>query len=211
MRRALAALLLVALVGAGVVATRAIWEGRSALAEGERARERGDAAEATRRFRRAARWYVPGAPHVRQAYDRLEAMAEAAETRGALDEALAAWRGVRGSILATRTAYTPFDERLESADRHIARLMAALEDDSLDRDESEREAWHRDRLARIEAPSRAWTLVALCGLGLWVGAGILFATRGVTPGDTLARRPAAAAGILLATGLLLWFVGLASA
>ena len=48
----------------GVVVTRAVWQGCAAQAEGDAALARGDRDEAITRWRRAARWYVPLAPHV---------------------------------------------------------------------------------------------------------------------------------------------------
>ena len=63
----------------------------------------GDPREAVVRARRAAGLYAPFAPHVRVAYDRLAALATAAEKRGDRDLALFAWRGVRTAALETRT------------------------------------------------------------------------------------------------------------
>ena len=213
MIRSISLVLVVALVGAGLATTRALWEGRSALADGEKARERNDAAGAITGYRQAARWYVPRAPHVRRAYDRLEAIARAAEAEGETSTALAAWRGVRSSILATRSIHVPFEDRLELANRHIARLMAGVEGESVDPGASEaaRQAWHYERLARIDAPSVGWVLVALVGLLSWIAGGVVFAARGVTAEDTLAFRPALAAGVLFTLGIVLWLAGLANA
>jgi hypothetical protein len=196
----------VASIGLGGVATRALWEGRSALAAGDEARARGDLATAIDRYRRAARWYLPGAPHVHTAYDRLEAVAQAAEHRGDAATALAAWRGVRASILATRGARIPFVDRLERANVRIAHLRVA----ELAEGDDARIA-HLERLERIDAPSPTWMLVALLGLALWIGGGVLFAVRGVTAADALASRYAVASGVLFAVGLVVWMLGLAAA
>lgn len=197
----------------GVVVTRAIWEGRSALATGDSAQAAGDRREAIAQWRRAARWYVPGAPHVGRAYDRLENLALVAEREGDLDTALRAWRGVRGSILATRSFYTPFSDRLEPANRNIARLMASVEGAQADpaRSEAERAEWHYDLLARNEAPSVAWTLFAMLGMAIWLGGGLLFALRGLSGEDRLNGRVAVISGALVASGLLLWMLGLYNA
>ena len=197
----------------GVVVTRAVWQGRGALADGDEAAEAGDREGAIRWWRRAARWYVPLAPHVGDAYDRLEAMAAAAEQEGDLATALAAWQGVRGSILATRSFYTPHDERLDPANRHIASLMQRLEGDAADpgKGAAEREAWHYELLARDEAPSVGWTLVALLGFALWIGGGVLFALRGVSSEDRLVVRAATSAGLLVLSGLFVWLLGLYNA
>jgi hypothetical protein len=215
-RRTLAAIGVVVGVCLGVVVTRAVWEGRAALADGDAAHEAGDSARAIARWRRAARWYVPGAPHVGDAYDRLEHLARQAEERGDLDTALSAWRGVRGSILATRSFYVPHADRLAPANRRIAALMARADDaalmtraDSAALDtEAERAAWHYDLLSRDESPSVGWTLLALLGLAMWLGGGFLFAWRGVTPDDRLVPAAAARAGALVAVGLFVWMLGL---
>ena len=196
----------------GVVVTRAVWEGRGALADGDAAAEAGDRDGAIRWWRRAARWYVPLAPHVGDAYDRLERLGTAAEEEGDLATALAAWQGVRGSILATRSFYTPHADRLEPANRHIASLMSRLEGNAAaGQDAAAREAWHFDLLARDEAPSVGWTLVALLGFAIWVGGGVLFALRGVSPEDRLVARTATSAGVLVLAGLFVWLLGLYNA
>ena len=126
-RRTLAALGLLLAVGLAAVVTRAVWAGSRALANGDAAQHRGEIGQAVDLWRQAARWYVPGASHVEAAYQRLENLAREAEQRGDVNTALAAWNGVRSSILATRSFYVPHAERLEPANQRIAVLMAARE------------------------------------------------------------------------------------
>ena len=71
LRRKLIAVGVVVAICLAVVVTRAVLEGRAALSAGDRAHAAGDQHEAITQWRRAARWYVPGAPHVGRAYDRL--------------------------------------------------------------------------------------------------------------------------------------------
>lgn len=233
-RRKLTALALVLAVGLAAVMTRAVWAGARALANGDAAEQRGEHALAIDLWRQAARWYVPGATHVTAAYQRLDTLARAAEARGDIDTALAAWRGIRSSILATRSFYLPHAERLEPANRRIAVLMAALErapardpgadppaiplppddgsagssDDGSDFGDDEDAAWHYQRLAPVPGPSPFWSLVAILGFATWLTGGLVFALRGVTPDDRLVPRTAAYAGILVAVGLVIWFLGL---
>lgn len=227
-QRKLAALALVLAVGLAAVMTRAVWAGARALANGDAAEQRGELPLAIDLWRQAARWYVPGATHVEAAYQRLDTLARAAEARGDIDTALAAWRGIRSSILATRSFYLPHGERLEPANRRIAVLMAALErapapfpgEDApvialpADIDASagdlgdEDAAWHYQRLAPVPGPSPFWALVAIIGFATWLTGGLVFALRGVTPDDRLVPRTAAYAGILVACGLVIWFLGL---
>jgi hypothetical protein len=237
-RRTLAALGLLLAVGLAAVVTRAVWAGSRALANGDAAQQRGDLAQAVDLWRQAARWYVPGASHVEAAYQRLEELARAAEQRGDIDTALAAWTGVRSSILATRSFYLPHAERLEPANQRIAVLMAAREralasgasgagapavPDAPDPgDASARPlpadasgdpaaAWHYERLAPVPGPSVAWSVLALLGFATWLAGGLIFALRGVTHDDRLVPRTAAYAGILVAAGLVLWLLGLSLA
>jgi hypothetical protein len=214
----------VALVCLGVLVCRAFWDGRRALAagdeahrNGEAARQQGDVAatqaaelEAVAEWRRAARWYVPGAPHVRQAYDRLAALGQAAETAGDRDLALAAWTGVRSSALATRWLTVPHADRLAVANQHIATLMAAAEaaDPAAGATVPARRAWHLAALERDDAPSVAWSIFAVLGFLTWVGGGFWFARRGLGDGDRLDRRQAALSGVMVLAGLLLWMVAL---
>jgi hypothetical protein len=222
--RRLAAVALAVLVCLGAVLSRVFYDGHAAIEEGDAAQRRAEAAraagDATRahdeqalaitRWRRAARWYAPGAPHVARAYARLEGVARAADAAGDRDLALEAWRAVRSSALATRSFYTPYRQELETANARIAKLMAATEDPTLapGQDEAARTAWHLALLARDEAPSVAWSIFAILGFFTWVGGGFWFAWRGVGAEDRLDRRQATVAGVLVAVGLLLWMVSL---
>ncbi len=210
MKKKLVTVLVVAGLCLGVVVTRAVWEGRAALSAAGDALEAGDPHEAVALYRRAARWYVPLAPHVGRAYDQLEIIAQQAEQSGDTDLALAAWRGVRSSIKATRSFFTPQEHRLDRANKRIAALMAQIEGPEADpgKSQQQREQWHYDLLDRDEAPSVFWSIVALLGFGMWLGGGVLFAVRGVSREDDLVPRMAAASGILVAVGLVVWMLGL---
>lgn len=223
MRRKLAIVGVVIGVCLGVVVTRAVWEGRSALSKGDKAHAAGDQDGAIRWWRRAARWYVPLAPHVGSAYDRLETLASQAEQQARAANtpaearahrriALAAWRGIRGSILATRSFYTPYADKLEPANRHISELMALAEGDTAKQPElAARSDWHYEQLARDESPSVFWSILALLGFATWLGGGALFAVRGITADDKLVTRSAIHAGLLIAGGLFIWMLGLYNA
>lgn len=218
-RRILAALGLLLAVGLATVVTRAVWAGSRALANGDAAQQRGELVQAVDLWRQAARWYVPGASHVEAAYQRLETLAREAEQRGDVDTALAAWTGVRSSILATRSFYLPHAERLEPANRRIAVLMAAREralagadgDAASGASGDAAVAWHYERLAPVPGPSVAWSVIAILGFATWLAGGLIFALRGVTHDDRLVPRTAAYAGILVAVGLLIWLLGLSLA
>src|SRR5262245_56471055 len=73
MRRKLATAAAVIAVVLAVIAGRVVVEGRAALRDGDAAAARGDQAAAVRAWREAAIWYLPLAPHVDDAGDRLRA------------------------------------------------------------------------------------------------------------------------------------------
>lgn len=193
----------------GVLVGRAFWEGRGALDKAQEAMADGDGEAAVRWLRRSARWYVPLAPHVSTAYDALEEVALAAEKAGDRDLALAAWTGIRSSVRATRSFYTPFAERAELADSKIAGLMAAKElAMSPDKNFAERESWHLSLLKKDSMPSVGWSIVALLGLAMWIAGGFAFALRGVDDQDKLVPKAAAYSGAMIGFGLLIWLIGL---
>jgi hypothetical protein len=199
--------------GLAVVVGRVVLESRAELAQGEAALARGALDDAVTHLHRAARWYAPGSPYCRRALARLEQIADQAERGGDPARALATWRAVRGALLATRSFYTPHAAHLEPANQRIAALMAAVENPAVDpgRSLAERRGWHLDRLWHDQAPSAFWSVVALLGFAAWIGGALLFIFRGVDRGDRLRRRPAAMAGVVVAIGILFFFLGLARA
>ena len=203
----------------GVVSVRALWEGRDALRKGNSSLARGDEAGAVRWWRRSARWYLPMAPHVAGAYEKLRGLAKAAEQEGKRKIALDAWTGIRSSVRATRSVYTPYASYLQEADAHIARLMAeqemaeqeatggaALEHGAGDL--ATAEAWHARLLARDDMPSVGWSIFALLGLTMWIGGGFAFAITGLDDSDLLRPKAAAYSGAAIGMGLLIWLLGL---
>ena len=193
-----------------VVVTRAVLEGRAALGRGDEAAAAGEIDRAISAWRRAARWYVPLAPHVETAYERLEKAGREAEAAGDTVTALRAWRGVRSSILATRSFYTPHADRLGPANERIAALMAATEGPRADPDKTEeqRRAWHLELLERPVGPSVFWSIVAIAGFLLWIGGAAWFAWGGLDGSDRLVKTVAARSGLLIVAGLLIWMFGL---
>jgi len=108
----------------GVATARVVVSGEEELGRSNEALTAKDPRAAVVHARRAAGWYAPGAPHVAVAYERLVAMAEAAEANRRDDIALLAWRSVREASTTTRWLTTPHGTERERADREIARLTA---------------------------------------------------------------------------------------
>jgi len=199
----------IVLAGFGALAIRVVIEGRAALSEGDDRVTRGKPLEAIQAFETSARWYLPLAPHVDEAYGRLRALAASEDPA----VAIAAWRAIRGAARATRTLWTPHGDDLAAADAAIAKLAARdpagapVEGDS----PQAREAWQKTRLSRDARASVGATVLAALGIVLWIGGAVLLARRGIDAAGGLARRPALVGGAAIVVGLVCWFLGLYNA
>lgn len=202
MRRVLEAVALVAVL-LGIVTTRVVWSSRG---EWRRALSSTGEEELVH-LGRAARLYAPGNPYSRRAVYKLAGIGRAEPAR-----ALAAFRELRSALLATRSSYTPHRALLDEANARIAELTAEAEVQSgAQRSLDKARAWHAARLAQDEAPSVAWTLVALVGLAGFVGCALGLVLRGIGADDRLRPRLALAWACGVAGGLLLFFLGLSRA
>lgn len=201
-----AAAALVLAVAAGRVAV----ESRAALDEGNAQLRRGAVEPGVRALRRAAHLYLPGNPATARAYDSLERFARDQETLGRHDHALLAWRAVRSSALATRWVVVPHRDRLDRANRRIARLMALLPPPPEERDTpvERREELHYALLLEDRAPEPAWVIVLGVGLALWIGAAFYAARHGWDEDDRPRGRALAASGAAVAVGLTLFVLAL---
>ncbi len=204
-------------LAAGLVAlvacARVLAESRAELDVGRAELAAGRVDAGVRHLRRAAHLYLPASPHVRDAYDALEAAARAAEARGQNDKALAAWRAVRASCLATRWLVVPYADRLARANRRIARLMALLPPPPVDRDvpQAQREERHLALLLQDDAPAPAWVVVMGLGFAAWAGAVAWAARRGWDDDDVPQWKVLHVAGAVTLAGMALFFLALARA
>jgi hypothetical protein len=196
-------------LGAGTLlllfAGRQVLEGRASIRRADELASQGEVCGSIAHAMRAARAYVPFAPHVREGYDRLRATALRAELDGDLETALLAWEAVRAASKGTRTLWTPFVDRLSEADDHVSSILAAQPPSGIDRDRS-RELLaqdHRALLAR-EGAARPWAIVVFyAALSAWVvGAWRAFSAFDRTAGT---RR-----GGLAISGSALALIGLAA-
>jgi hypothetical protein len=185
-------------------------DSRAAWRAGVRAEESGDRDGAIRQYLHAARMYVPASPFVRQAVARLEANAVAAARTNDTATERAALEALRAALLGSRSFYTPFAGRLAASDRRLARLYARLEDPAVAPGASlaEREAWHLERLRARPGPSLPASSAALLGMGLWLGAAVVFIRRGLDSALRLKRRWAVASGVAFLFGFALFILGL---
>ena len=201
------AILVLAIVvaAAGALAIRVVTEGRAALADGDAWMQRGRPADAIRAYETAARWYLPLAPHVDDAYAKLRTLAESRPAGAAGDGAiqLAAWRAIRSAARSTRWLTTPHADDLAAADAAIARISASVPQAG-----TADVAWHAARLAHDGRPGIGLALLASAGILLWLGGAFVLVRRGITSTGTLVRRVAAPAGLAMIAGLACWAVGL---
>jgi hypothetical protein len=184
------------------LAIRVVVEGRGALADGATAMRGGRKAEAIRAYETAARWYLPLAPHVDEAYRELRALA--ASTDPAVS--LAAWRSIRSAARATRSLWTPHADDLAAADAAIATASARVPQAA-----THDPAWHAERLARDPRASVGGLALAALGIILWLGGATLLVRRGLDAGGALVHRPALASGIAILLGVACWAAGLYNA
>lgn len=196
MKRALIVVAIV-LAGLGALCIRVVVEGRRALAAGDTAASEGRLDDAIAGWEAAARWYLPFAPHVDEAYGRLTELAANDHRR-----ALAAWRSVRSAALATRTLWTPHADDLLAANAQIAELASRDPEgaSAAGADAAARKTWHTEQLARDPGPSRGGVFLAVLGIGAWL-AGIGVVVRG----------PARVGAAVTVLGLIGWMIGLAIA
>ncbi|MGZ3421312.1 MAG: hypothetical protein ACXWUG_23540 [Polyangiales bacterium] len=149
---------------------RGILEGRAALRRAHELDQRGETDLAIGHAMRAAKWYVPLASHPAEAYDLLRSIARKAEARGDGETALIAWQAIRAAARATRSVTTPYQDRLDEADKEIAILLASKPPPGIDRDKPRDKLFeeHRALLARDDAPKPLAVVALYAGLALWI-------------------------------------------
>lgn len=205
--RRLAVVLLSMVLAAGLLCWRAVQDGEAAMARSDAAFDEGDVPSALLHARRAAVLYVPNAPHVDRAYQRLTAVAIGAESRGDTKLARAGWRAIRGAALETRHVWTPHQPQLDRANKNLARLSQPSRDA---RGRMARGAALAD-LQQPTAPAALWVLVLALGFGLAVvGLGVL-AVRGVSREGELLRRRALLGAAVTLVGVVTWALAVTSA
>ena len=205
----IAARVLVALgVLLAVLSVRIVSASGAELARGDRLRARGDVDSAILAYRRAARWYAPGNPSSTEALDRLAAVARASAEAGDLDTSLAAWRGLRGAILSTRSLWIPHPERLARAEEAIALAMAERAGPT---ERAETRSRARAQLALPDRPRLPWTVLLLLGWLAWTGGAFAFARWALDEEDRPRARQAQLWGTVVVLGFGCWVIGMALA
>jgi len=147
---------------------------------------------------------------VNEALDELHRIGRQAEMEGEVELALSAYRTIRSSCLGTRSFYTPHSDRLTTANRRIASLMAHQDPPPMDRGKTvdQRRDEHYELLERMEQPSPFWSILACLSFLAWVGGGFGFVLRALNKNLEIQRRPALIWGGVVGVGLVLWVVSL---
>jgi hypothetical protein len=166
----------------GVATLRAVLDGEREIAASDAAFDANDLHGSIQHARRAASAYAPRAPHVERGYQRLLAIARGAEASGQADIALLAWQAQRAAVLESQSLLRPFPERLEEANRNLARLQAAKTTAEADRAELAQRLFRKAQGREARAP---WG--ALLAAGLLVAAGGLawFGAAGIAADGTI--------------------------
>ncbi len=194
----------------GAATVRVALSGENEIALSTTALRAADAHGAVEHARRAAGWYMPGAPHVRVAYERLLALGTTAEGLGDRDTALFAFRGVRTASIETRWILTPHEADREAADRAIARIEAEAPRAPGRRAEPpaavERE--QLEALTRDEAPRTGWVIALVVGALAWA-AGATAVARQAVGATGVVSWPRALPGLAAAgAGIALWLLAI---
>lgn len=191
---------LVAAVLAVAWAARAS-EGRSAVEACDAAIARGDPVEAIARARAAAEARCPLCSAPELGYDRLGAIAKAAEARGDAAAAVAAWRAQRAAALGTAALDTS-PARREQADAELARLEHRVDAASASPSPAATEERLRAALAARAVPSGTVFVLVAVGAALFLAGGIRLARAPALRPTELAV--ALAGGALVVAALLLF-------
>jgi len=163
----------------GVATLRAVLDGEREIAASDAAFDANDLHGAIQHARRAASAYAPRAAHVERGYARLLAVARGAEATGQPGVAMLAWQAERAAALESASLWQPFPERLEEANRNLARLSA------LKAGAEPEHAGHAQQLFKVaqdesaqRAPWGAFLALGLLVAGLGLG---WFALRALAP------------------------------
>ncbi len=165
------------------VVVRVVVSGSGALERGESALRAGDELAATVALREAVAWYLPLAPWRVAAAEALWALHERQLVDARVADAVRTLQSLRSGFFAARSLVHPDEEALARVDGALPALMATWEAEAAAGEgrsspgpRAEREAFFASRLTEDARPARGWSVLALLGFALWIGA-TLTATR----------------------------------
>jgi hypothetical protein len=203
-------LLGVVLVVVLVLSVKVVSSSRAELREADLSRSEGAMEAAVTHYRRAARWYLPVQPYADQALDRLLEIGEDAEARGDRALALAAYRGIHGALMSSRSLWVPDRARLHDVDGRIAALMARADVPPVDAhlSEDDRAELYLSMLEEDRDPVLGWSLLALFGLFTWILGAYGVLTRAIDRDDRFVDVELRKWGTAFVVGMGLFVLGL---
>lgn len=192
-----------------------VWfSARSDLEAAQTAEAQGDIATAISSYQHAMRWYSPFASAPVEAADALDRIAADAEKRGERHIALPALRRLRGGILAVRSVYSPFEDRLADINSRLA-VQTADEQIALGhqitirgRDRAQLIADHAALLALDPTPTPGWALWVVLSFFGWIAAVAYTIRFGFTKTLAVNKRPLFRGLAATVLCFSLWVVGL---
>jgi hypothetical protein len=202
MARRIALVLVVVAVVLVMAWFRVMMDGRTARQRADQLLAQGKADEAIGFYDRALHMYWPGSPAVARAVDALTTLAAQREASGDREGALHAWRVLRSGLYAARGLYLPYPQVVAQTEARIAELTAQKLNDPAEQERQLR------FLQQSHDPHRGWSMLALAGFALWVGAAVGFIWRAMTPQGRLVVKPALRWAALFVAGYGLWLTGL---
>ncbi len=179
-----------------LVAVRVVAGAQQELSAGDALAEAGDLEGALTHWRRAAKWYIPGAPFAGDAVDRMVGLAEERQASGDSEGALQGWRSVHAAALGARSLFVPYESARTQADEAI---------DALTRGQA-------PPIAAVP-PSGASVFFLLAVLGFWffVASVLLLAHRAIDEEDRILSGPFRRYGLATVVSLAAMIAGLALA
>jgi hypothetical protein len=188
----------------GIATARAVLDGERELRASDAAFDANDLPGAIEHARRAASSYAPGAPHVEPSYERLLAIARGAEAAGLSPIAMQAYQAERAAVLESASFWQVFPERLEEADRNLARLAAGSNGPEGERAQAALRLFER---SRVQGSGRTSWGAGLAAGWLVAALGVAwFARRALLPGGRIEWWRGRFGVVLFGLGMALWAV-----
>jgi hypothetical protein len=192
------------------MSVRAVLEARVLLRQAQAELGAGEVDRALTSLRLAARWDAPFNVYAEDAFVGLERMAATAEAHADHARALAAYRAIHASAMATRSAFAGDDQRLDRVD---ARIFALAQSEAQASAEARTQARNLGREAYLAAlrpdrPRAIGILVAWFGFAAWVGGASVFLRRGVDAQGRLVKRVARQGALFVLLGWIAFALGL---
>ncbi|GJL79354.1 MAG: hypothetical protein NPINA01_23430 [Nitrospinaceae bacterium] len=167
--------------------------------------------DAVTHYERSIQWHLPGLNLQERAAEGLWKVAQKYEAEEDFENAINAYRLLRGAFYSVRSFYTPGKIWIQRCNEKIAILMAKKPATS----ESEKSKSYEERLkenlrllSSEKPPKPFWAMLAVFGFFGWIACAVLFIIYAIKKTGEIQTRPALfwGAGFLLFYGL--WIAGL---